>query len=301
VATATLTAHEKGLLYEAGELDRQASRDRASHAWFETAWMCEPAGPLRELFQAMAQIAASLHLRATREHTAAVNLAFARIFVRGTERLKQPGVVDALDLLPFPPNTGMAAVLIAGGQGLRAGGPKALIVRDGVPLWRWQIARLAALGVGPIAAVVHPAALADAADPPSGVHCVPSNPSASPFASLQAGLAALGSEVGAGVFVLPVDCPCPGRSVFVRLAATAVARRALGKPWDAVRPFMAVAGEKRRGHPVLLAPATCERVLQGDPVTGRLDVVLRELAHVIDAWTDDAGVLANFNRDGVTE
>jgi len=191
------------------------------------------------------------------------------------------------------------AVLLAGGRGRRAGGPKAFKRVGGELAWRRQARLLRAAGADRVAVVVHPDRPAeDVALPvPEGVVLVVSTPEAEMFASLRAGLRALaGSAAGGaapGLFVLPVDCPLAGRAVTDAMLQRA---RAAGR-WQVIRP----AYRGRRGHPIILAPALCAAIAGGDD-DGRLDHLIATLPADarVDVEVDDAAVLANHNRDGVT-
>ena len=199
-----------------------------------------------------------------------------------------------------PAGITLRAVLLAGGHGRRAGGPKALQRIDGDLLWRVQARALAAVGCAHIVAVLHPRAWAESDPPaPADAACaaVRADPDAMPFASLLAALGALRS--GGPLFVLPVDCPCPSRAVFTELWAAGTAADARGLGWDAVRPVHAGQG----GHPVLLAWRFAEGLSARDPVQTRLDRELaqaRAAGRVIDVAVRDAGVLANWNLNGTS-
>jgi nicotine blue oxidoreductase len=198
-----------------------------------------------------------------------------------------------------------AAVLLAGGHGRRAGGPKALIGWENDLLWRWQAARLVQVGCQPVVVVVHPdALLPQHAEPPlPHVVTVPSDPDAPQFASLQRGLHVLAQAGHAGpVLLLPVDCPCPDRQVFAALEA---AWQAAGSARVA-RPEVVVPGADglplaRHGHPVLLDPVAVRELLALDGGTARLDRWIAGLPPEarVEVPVRDVAVLANFNRDGV--
>lgn len=189
------------------------------------------------------------------------------------------------------------AVLLAGGRGRRAGGPKALKVFDGELLWRWQAGRLLAAGVRRVAAVLHPAALTPPATPIADCIVLSSAPAAEMFISLQQGLRALAkSGQRHAVMVLPVDCPLPGRQVTDALLTAAASR----DDWLVVAPQL-VSGPNggRRGHPLILARSLCATIVAAGP-DSRLDHMLAKLpaAARIDVPVDDDAILANRNRWG---
>ncbi|MFZ4580769.1 MAG: NTP transferase domain-containing protein [Myxococcota bacterium] len=210
---------------------------------------------------------------------------------------------------PSPPDPAAAAVLLAGGHGRRAGGPKALICWEDDLLWRWQASRLVQVGCRPVVAVLHPDAFLPQHARPDlpQVLTLPSDPDAPQFASLQRGLRRLSQAGHDGpVLLLPVDCPCPDQEVFRVLEAAWRQARQLARPVLAVRPERTVTGPDgavlvRHGHPVLLDPDAVLELLALDGATARLDRWIAGLPPEarVDVPVRDASVLANFNRDGV--
>ncbi|MCB9738586.1 MAG: NTP transferase domain-containing protein [Deltaproteobacteria bacterium] len=203
---------------------------------------------------------------------------------------------------PPPP---MIGLLLAGGHGRRAGGPKALKRLDGRLLWRVHADALHRAGCVRVVAVLHPSAMPsdgpdDEADPdeagagaePRWLRCVAADPDGPMFASLQLGLQQI--ESAAAVLLQPVDA---GR---VLPATVAALRRGFDPDAAArvcvVRPKLGA----RTGHPLLLHPSACARLREADPAATRLDHWIAAL-HVErrrDVDVDDPEVLANYNRDG---
>ena len=210
----------------------------------------------------------------------------------------------------LPPPT-WDAVLVAGGHGRRAGGPKALAMRDGRLMWRWQVAAMRAAGCGTIAAVLHPMAMpaSNVAEALAHVRCVEADADAEMIASLQLGLRALARAQPDGrnagptrpVFMLPVDCPCPGAPVFAALGRAAVALELQSQPWQVVRPWVDTSSGRRRGHPVVLGPALIGAVVSLDARTGRLDRLISALPETqrIDVQVKDERICGNFNYGGL--
>jgi molybdopterin-guanine dinucleotide biosynthesis protein A len=234
---------------------------------------------------------------------------------------------------PGAPRPAFNALLLAGGQGRRAGGPKAARLLGGRPLWQLQAEALRRAGAGQVAAVLPPGL--DAGQlAPAWLRPVASRPEAEPFDSLQRGLRALigtgreereagsGSESGsesepdsgsggAGwggggrpetkgpvlpVLVLPVDCPLPGGEVIAALLAAA---REV-PTWLVARPCLVTAAGPRHGHPLLVAPAWIPALLAADPARDRLDLLVRALSppRALAVVVAEPGILANFNLDG---
>jgi molybdopterin-guanine dinucleotide biosynthesis protein A len=195
-----------------------------------------------------------------------------------------------------------AAVLLAGGHGRRAGGPKACKLVAARPWWRLQYEAMGDGTAAHVIAVLHPTAW-QAPEPPQPHEAVVADPDAAMLASLHRGLAA--TQPGQRVWLLPVDCPWPGRDVAQALAAAGQDR----SDWLAARPVCRdaatspIAAERwRGGHPLLLSAQGVAAVLQLDPLRDRLDHWLAALSATarIDVAVTDRAVLANFNADGVS-
>lgn len=188
-------------------------------------------------------------------------------------------------------------ILLAGGQGRRAGGPKATKLVDGRPWWRLQREAIAA-DAGPVVVVLHPDAW-QAAEPPQGDEpCAMADPDGPPFDSLQRGLALCDAALPA--LLLPIDCPWPGAEVARALCAAIEPGLLAARPTAVQRDGVRRDGV-RRGHPVLLMPAAMAHLAKLDPGSARLDVWLREQGSAVaDVAVDDPRILANFNLDGVT-
>ncbi len=203
-----------------------------------------------------------------------------------------------------PPPT-LLGLLIAGGHGRRAGGPKALRQVGGDLAWRAQARALLAAGCDEVVAVLHPDAWQPAwttqADPSAtpGVRCVGADPDAPMFASVQRGLAAMADAADARWVLLPVDCPMPDAAVLraLRDAADAAADAAEDAAWSVARPFVATASGPRFGHPLLLAPVAAAALRAMDAAEARLDRWIAGLdgAARLDVEVADAGILANHN------
>ena len=178
-------------------------------------------------------------------------------------------------------------VVLAAGEGRRAGGPKAWIEVQGRP---WLSHQLQALASSPLARIV----VVLAEEPPAPhAHLFPGDswtlnphPELGPFHSLQCGLRALGAAaLEAGAYVQPVDVPAPSSEVFEALA------RELPGALACVPEF-----DHRGGHPVLLSGEAIGQVLALDPAApeARLDRWLRN-AHARRVPVMDARVRMDLN------
>ncbi|MBI5837471.1 MAG: nucleotidyltransferase family protein [Candidatus Eisenbacteria bacterium] len=200
-----------------------------------------------------------------------------------------------------------ALVVLAAGEGRRAGGPKAWKLVRGRPWLAHQLEALSELRLASIVAVL--------GEPPpetprgllAGLRwAINLRPELGPFSSLQIGLSE--SPPDMPVFVLPVDVPVPGLPVFEALcgafhaawkrrvvpAAGAAAGRRTGSPLLAAVPLF----KGRGGHPVLLAAEACGELLRMDVASpgARLDVWLRSQGpRITRLETGDERVVTNLN------
>lgn len=195
------------------------------------------------------------------------------------------------------PLTGSWALVLGGGQGRRAGGPKALKLLNGRPWWRLQVEHIAADGLRPLS-VLHPDAWLSP-EPPQPGEAVTSDPSDPTFLSLKRGIAQI--PPGVALWVLPVDCPWPGQAVLAQLQAPL----ATGD-WLAVVPqALDQEGRMRGGHPLGLSALAVEQ-LRAIPwenaAETRLDHWLRARSEqVLRLTVDDPAVLANHNLNGIDQ
>lgn len=189
----------------------------------------------------------------------------------------------------------VACVILAAGEGRRAGGPKAFRTFRDPASGREEtyLARVAALaeagGAGPVVAVIRPGdrSRAESVLPSSLVLVANPDPCRGMLSSLRCGVDALPDRV-CGVLVFPVDHP----EVRPRTVA-ALIEAFLGDPAGPWRPCL----EGRGGHPVVF-PWEVVRAVPSEDVPGGLAAWVR--AQGIQ-WRDlpvgDPGVLRNLNGD----
>ncbi len=174
-----------------------------------------------------------------------------------------------------------AGLILAGGAGVRFGGPKAFAtLPDGRTFLAAAAEALGAGGASPIAATVPP----DAAGPrPAGLTAVPLAAFGLPmFESIKAGLDTLLAASGWDtVVVLPVDHPLVRPDTVRALAET-----------DAAAAIPSFRG--KHGHPVALARAVAAKIATGELPGPTLRDVLHAVGTVV-VEVDDAGVTANCN------
>lgn len=179
-------------------------------------------------------------------------------------------------------------LVVAAGQGERAGGPKALIPVGGRAWYTIQQDRLARTRLSATWVVSEEVERAMAAHADAPTHRVVADPAAPMFASVIAGLRSLLPRPPGAVFVLPVDVPAPDREVFDLLRA------------GGSIPAMPIC-RKVRGHPVRLPWGFVERVIL--PAAGNADARLDRLiaAEVVEVPVEDPCVAMNLNGVGEFE
>ncbi len=278
-------------------------------------------GQRREVVRGLVQWAAARHKQTQDETDAAQrarNLRTAdslsqrawRRILAGRETWHSLGVADIdrqserIELDDARPDAAIEGLLLGGGHGRRAGGPKALKRVDGELVWKKQAERMVAAGCRGVTAVIHPDGVDDE-QPAPGIALVEADPDGPMFASLQRGLEAL-SAAGAGLdqrlgtLLLPVDCPMPPRPVVSALVARALEAVVRGQHWSIVRPRHRPTG--RHGHPVLLAEALLADLRAADAQHARLDHMVAALPETaaLSVEVDEDAVIANHNLDGVS-
>jgi len=138
-------------------------------------------------------------------------------------------------------------IVLAAGESKRMGEAKGLLNYRGKPFLSYQIEQLRKLGIWEIIVVLgkdfelYKEKISELKDT---VITVNPNPEKGQFSSVQFGLQALSKTHSTGVYVLPLDVPCPEMEVWEKLAI------GLNK-FDVNVTIPEVEGKK--GHPVLLA------------------------------------------------
>jgi molybdopterin-guanine dinucleotide biosynthesis protein A len=145
--------------------------------------------------------------------------------------------------------TDIPLILLAGGKSSRMGMPKGLMQIEGMTWMRHQCESFRKIGCGEIVIVLGFNAedyLHELTINPLQIHtAINLKPENGPFSSLQEGLRSLSNkgQTSMGVFVLPIDVPCPEKGVWETLKESGQF------PVNACYP---VFGDKG-GHPVWIA------------------------------------------------
>ncbi len=193
-------------------------------------------------------------------------------------------------------------LLLVGGESRRMGMPKGLVPDAGRPWLESQLVRVKDAGAAAAAVVLGHAygryleaipllaATFDEWGSAGGLRLVTllnPAPERGQFSSLQTGLRRLDEDGAPGVFVLPIDTPCPGPDVFERLAG------AMTGAFRAAKPVHELHG----GHPVLLSGELIGHLLTLDPAEARLDQELFKLTsrELVRVPVSDPRVRLNFN------
>ena len=196
----------------------------------------------------------------------------------------------------------VAAVILAGGEGRRFGGPKALAREDGRTWLEIALATIARAGLEWASVVVGAAAdevmthgVGRALDPSPRVSWVRNDDwRAGRTGSLARGLADL-PEWAEAALIHQVDFP--------HVAAETMRRLARACTEDVARTehlFVPVQGG-RRGHPIVIGRAVWREIaaLRADEPLHL--VVRRDPARVIEVAVDDPGIHENVNRPAAAE
>ena len=158
--------------------------------------------------------------------------------------------------------------LLAGGNGKRAGGPKAWLDYQGSTLLQKQISFLSSrFDPENITVTIQKGWRERCEKLNPRVIWVPEDPKDPPMAALIAALQA--NPLRRWAFLYHVDMPLWDPKLFDLLEKAAA--KAQREGLEALVP----AQGGRKGHPVLLSPSLCDAILALDPQKDRLDVFLR--------------------------
>lgn len=178
--------------------------------------------------------------------------------------------------------------LLAGGEGRRAGGPKAWLEFEGKPLLQRQIEFLGRRFALDEVAVSMQLSWTDRCREISEEVCwVPEDPRQPMLGAVKALLRSMPPRDWA--YLYHVDMPVWDDALFDALDAAVETARAAGQ--EAVIPEF----DGRGGHPVALAPALAERILALDPARDRLDRFLRS-CKLRRFAVEQSCVLENWNE-----
>ena len=180
----------------------------------------------------------------------------------------------------------IAGIVLAGGQSRRMGRRKATLEVGGETFLERAVRVLGEGGCSDIVVVLG----ADEPELPklttgSGVRAARSGGGPEQIDSLRAGLRALPATAEAAV-VIPVDHPLIEPATVAVIVETFQACRA---------PVVRVSHEGRHGHPVLVAAAVFDELLNDELPDGARTVVRAHAHELVDVEVDDPGVLIDID------
>lgn len=181
--------------------------------------------------------------------------------------------------------TRVAAIILAAGEGRRAGGPKAFLILDGKSFLARIAGTLSAAVLETIVAVVRAQDL-DAARTcaPSVKFVVNPSPERGMLSSVRIGIDAAGDRDG--YLIIPVDHP---------LIAAATYRRIVLAFESTSGSVVQTRHEGKSGHPVII-PRALARSLPDSDIDGGLAAIVRTSGiPAASVEVDDPGVLKNVN------
>jgi molybdenum cofactor cytidylyltransferase len=158
----------------------------------------------------------------------------------------------------------LPVIVLAAGESRRMGEAKGLLDYKGKPFLSYQIEQLRELGFWEIIVVLgkeyelYQSKIAELKDI---VITVNPDPERGQFSSIQFGLLALSKAFKTGVYILPLDVPCPEMEVWEKLAKGLNSNEV-----NATIPEF----EGKKGHPVLISEEFKEYLLSC-PTNSRLD------------------------------
>jgi len=141
----------------------------------------------------------------------------------------------------------LPVIILAGGDSKRMGEPKGLLNYRGKPFLVHQIEQMSEIGISEIIVVLGKDYRLYHEKVPElkGVEfTINPSPERGQFSSIQCGMQKVRSSVVSGVFIFPIDVPCPDREVWEELS------NSLG-PSDIAVLIPEFQGKK--GHPVLIS------------------------------------------------
>lgn len=188
----------------------------------------------------------------------------------------------------------IAGIVLAAGEGLRMGQPKAWLRtdREGESFFSRACRLLAAVGADPVVGVVGPGAEQRAmqAEPAITIVVNP-RPEAGQLSSLQLGLQAVRRVGCEAAMVLPVDVP----------RVSPLTALALLERWRASRPAVVrpVSSNGAHGHPVVFSRVLFDVLLRADPLAGAKPIVRAHASTAGEVLVADDG--AFFDVDTVED
>ena len=182
-------------------------------------------------------------------------------------------------------------IILAAGDSQRMGIPKGLLDYHGKPFLSYQIESLFEIGFTDIIVVLGKDTTIYRENIPElkkSTIVVNPQPDRGSFSSLQSGLFGLNDKYRSGIFILPIDVPCPSEEVWYKLAGELSSSKAN----VSIPEF-----KGKRGHPVLISDEFRQH-LQTCSSDSRLDFEIRkqkELQKAKIISVNDKNITLNLN------
>lgn len=185
----------------------------------------------------------------------------------------------------------LPVIILAGGDSKRMGEPKGLLNYRGKPFLVHQIEQMSEIGLSEIIVVLGKDYRLYHEKVPelNGVEFTTNpSPDRGQFSSIQCGMQEARSSVTTGVFIFPIDVPCPGREVWEELSSS------LGSS-DIAVTIPEFQGKK--GHPVLISREFMKQLIACES-DSRLDYEIRKQIDLKKAKiisVNDKNITRNLN------
>lgn len=185
----------------------------------------------------------------------------------------------------------LPVIILAGGDSKRMGEPKGLLNYRGKPFLVHQIEQMSEIGLSEIIVVLGKDYKLYHEEVPelNGVEfTINPSPERGQFSSIQCGMQKVRSGVASGVFIFPIDVPCPKREVWEDLSNSLVSS-------DIAVTIPEYQGKK--GHPVLISKKFMQHLISCKS-DSRLDFEIYKQIDLKKAKiisVDDKNITRNLN------
>ena len=177
----------------------------------------------------------------------------------------------------------LKCIILAAGASKRLGRPKALLLKEGVPLIRWIVNKLEVQGIKPIIVTRQELMIEIALSCPNRTVIVNPKPDAGRTGTIQCGILHINSEK---------EKIKPYRLLMVPVDRPGFSDETLSKLMDEERCCVP-AKEGRGGHPIMLMPKEIEEILSEE----NPDRPLHEIVNPVHLEVKDLNLHVNLDRE----